>query len=91
MAWSIKTENDKAIVELENETITSEYVFNSILFEKISAKYLLLQHFKGWLIETDKDYFDDSVATFMDFRTDQKNRTGFFYVLTVAKNKALVE
>jgi lycopene beta-cyclase len=94
---SIKTENNIALVELSSQTISSEYIFNSILFENIDpllgvrGKYLLLQHFKGWLIETEENYFDDTVATFMDFRTEQTSGTNFFYVLPVAKNKALIE
>jgi len=51
----------------------------------------LLQHFKGWLIETPENIFDDTAATFMDFRVSQQKATTFVYVLPVAPNKALVE
>ena len=44
-------------VRIKEETIHAEYVFNSILFEKPSLRsnqYWLLQHFKGWVIETEE-------------------------------------
>ena len=52
---------------------------------------VLLQHFTGWFVETKKNYFDDSVATFMDFTVDQKRNTRFMYVLPISPNKALFE
>jgi len=52
---------------------------------------VLLQHFTGWFIETKKNIFDDSVATFMDFTVDQKMNTRFMYVLPISANKALFE
>jgi lycopene beta-cyclase len=75
-------------------TYKSSFVFNSILFSKpqlAQHQYWLLQHFKGWVIETEKNVFDDQSATLMDFRTDQSEGTTFFYVLPFAPNKALVE
>ena len=72
----------------------SQYVFNSILFQKPQLKqhqYWLLQHFKGWVIETASDVFDAQSGTLMDFRTSQSEGATFFYVLPFAPNKALVE
>ena len=73
-------------------------MFNSILFtdwkqEALLKKniYVLLQHFKGWLIETNENIFDERIATFMDFRVSQQKGTTFVYVLPVSKNKALIE
>lgn len=91
---SITTENNKAIVQLANEKIVANYIFNSILFEQpIIAKneYYLLQHFKGWVIETNESCFDINKATFMDFTVSQQHGTTFMYVLPTASNKALVE
>ncbi|MCX6319771.1 MAG: lycopene cyclase family protein [Bacteroidetes bacterium] len=51
----------------------------------------LLQHFKGWLIETDQPAFDPKVATMMDFRAEQKEGTTFVYVMPFSTTKALVE
>lgn len=49
------------------------------------------QHFKGFVIETEKPEFDPSCAIFMDFRIDQKDDTRFLYVLPESEKKALVE
>ena len=43
-------------IQLNDEKISANYVFNSILFEKPELQkkeYYLLQHFKGWMIETE--------------------------------------
>src|SRR5690606_20549970 len=81
-------------VIVDGERIESEYVFNSILFEKPvlkSNQYWMLQHFRGWIIETDHDVFDPEVATLMDFRVEQQQGTAFVYVLPFHSKRALVE
>jgi lycopene beta-cyclase len=95
---SVLNEQDQAVVTTCNNEFSSSYVFNSIFFNDLKQQatqqkntQLLLQHFKGWLIETDKDHFDERIADFMDFRTTQNNGTAFMYVLPVATNKALIE
>jgi lycopene beta-cyclase len=75
-------------------TYKSQFLFNSILFQKPilqQHQYWLLQHFKGWVIETNEPVFNASSGTLMDFRTDQSNGTTFFYVLPFSPNKALIE
>ena len=92
-------ENKTASVWADEEIYTADYVFNSISLQdhgvntekKSNSYYYLLQHFKGWLIETPSNFFDDRIATFMDFRVSQQHGTTFFYMLPVAPNKALVE
>lgn len=68
-------------------------VFNSIIRPaKRDGKHIeLLQHFKGWVIETVHDFFNPAVATMMDFRVPQNKGTTFSYVLPVNKRMALVE
>ncbi len=93
---NIHTTSSKAEVHLKNESVTADYVFNSIVFEKDKSTpskkvYQLLQHFKGWVIQTEEPCFDPSVATLMDFRTSQEKGTTFFYVMPTAANTALVE
>jgi lycopene beta-cyclase len=97
---NIHTLNGQAIVELENETVTAEYVFNSIPgipARKIAQKdkglkrRQLLQHFKGYIIQTNQPAFNPAEATFMDFRVDQKHGTSFVYCLPVSETTALVE
>ena len=93
---SIHTTSSKAEVQLKTESVTADYVFNSIVFEKDKSAtskniYQLLQHFKGWVIQTEEPSFDPSVATLMDFRTSQEQGTTFFYVMPTSANTALVE
>jgi lycopene beta-cyclase len=93
---SINTTATNAILQLKNESITANYIFNSILFEedaKATSKntYRLIQHFKGWVIETDKAAFDPQVATLMDFRISQDHGTAFFYVMPTSTTSALIE
>ena len=49
------------------------------------------QHFSGFEIETDNDYFDEEIFNLMDFDCDQKGDVHFFYTLPYSKRKALVE
>jgi lycopene beta-cyclase len=51
----------------------------------------LLQHFKGWIIETPSPFFNEQAATMMDFRVHQAHGTSFAYLLPLNKNRALVE
>lgn len=89
---------DKAAVQLPTETLTADYVFNSILFKELSvpasgggAGYLLLQHFKGWVIETKEPSFDPAMATFMDFKVSQEHGTTFIYLMPTSATTALIE
>ena len=86
--------NDSVIVKSKTQTFIADKVLNSIPDEsyKNNLKFpVLLQHFVGWTIKTNKPAFDDDTATLMDFSIDQKNETRFFYVLPTSKNEALVE
>lgn len=87
-------EGDKGLIVLDGETYTASYVFNSILFTKPAIphdKYYLLQHFKGFVIETPEAAFNPEEATLMDFRVSQQHGTTFVYVLPINENRALVE
>ena len=103
---SINSNADEARVELEAEVFTADYIFNSILFKNIPVLpsepaplkrgggggiYLLLQHFKGWVIETKEPSFDPGLATFMDFRVNQTHGTTFIYLMPSSTTTALVE
>jgi lycopene beta-cyclase len=86
--------NGETGVIVNGQRIYADYVFNSILFEKPRLEktdYWLLQHFKGWVIETSDNFFDEDKATLMDFRIDQSLGTAFCYVLPLNSKKALIE
>jgi lycopene beta-cyclase len=90
----LRNDNGQALAEVGNKRITADYIFNSILFEKPVLKkdeYYLLQHFKGWIIETEQPAFDLGEATLMDFRVSQEHGTTFVYVMPFLNNKALIE
>lgn len=92
---SLSRSGKKFTVSIDGETkiLDAGFVFNSIVQpDRNERKNIqLLQHFKGWVIETDNDVFNTEVATMMDFRVPQNKGTTFTYVLPFDKRTALVE
>jgi lycopene beta-cyclase len=92
---SLINEQGKIVIKLNGQDLpaSDSIVFNSFSKDDInlSSGISLLQHFKGWIIETPTPVFDPSIATFMDFRVDQKRGTTFAYVLPFSTSKALIE
>ena len=52
---------------------------------------VMLQHFSGYEITTDRDVFDSTTAILMDFRCDQSRGMHFIYCLPFSARNALVE
>jgi lycopene beta-cyclase len=71
----------------------ANFVFNSAIREipQEKDKHYLLQHFKGWFVETTEAAFDVEKPVLMDFRVEQFGDCRFVYVLPTSPNKALVE
>lgn len=91
--WDWK-ENKELRLQLNgtSHSLEADLVFNSIYTSTETAGTIgLLQHFKGWLIETEQPCFDKDRAIMMDFRVHQSHGTSFAYVLPVSTNRALVE
>jgi lycopene beta-cyclase len=88
-------EGDQVTILLDGNSYNLEVgeVFNSIYHPDERKKNLtrLLQHFKGWVIESEEPVFDPAKAIMMDFRVHQEQGTTFAYVLPFSPNKALVE
>jgi len=88
-------ENNVVHVKTPENTYTATHVFDSRIpadFYKASNTYTtLIQHFKGWVISTKKDSFNDDEFTMMDYRLKDGNQTTFMYVLPFSKTEALVE
>lgn len=86
---------DKNILEIGDHQIEvgNAIVFNSIYHPPSPRKkdIRLLQHFKGWVVETKENFFDQAKATLMDFRVHQDHGTAFTYVLPFSPTKALIE
>ncbi|MEX2379396.1 MAG: lycopene cyclase family protein [Vicingaceae bacterium] len=77
----------------EKSSYSATTVFDSRLtddFENSDYPFVL-QHFKGWFIETDHAVFDDSTFQMMDFENEHKANCAFTYVLPFSPQKALVE
>lgn len=84
------------IEEFENKKFTSEYVFDSRFLEedippKSSDYHSLLQHFLGYVIETEQPVFDAETVQLFDMRLPQHNAVEFVYILPFSPTKALVE
>lgn len=91
---SVVSNEKETFIEANGERIHADYIFNSIFFEKPRLKeneYYLLQHFKGWIIDTEQPVFKAAEATLMDFRVEQLHGTTFAYVMPFSETKALVE
>lgn len=91
-----ESDNELANLRINNESVvtgTNTIIFSSIQAnsKKQKGKFYLLQHFKGWLIETSDDVFNPLQATIMDFSVSQNHGTTFVYVLPLSTKKALIE
>jgi len=71
--------------------LSDSIIFNSIPYAPKQGTIKLLQHFKGWVIESSKEIFDPGQATMMDFRVPQDHGTTFVYVLPFNRTTALIE
>lgn len=88
----IDTEN--GILSSAGEQYKAGYIFSSVLLQPpqlSKGQYYLLQHFRGWWIETEEDFFNPAEADMMNFKTSQGHGCAFVYVLPVTKRRALVE
>ncbi len=91
----IQDNGNGATVTANGEKFTADWIFNSIRKKEndiiTNRSYYMLQHFKGWVIETDIPCFNPQEATLMDFRIDQHKETRFIYVLPTNNQTALIE
>ncbi|WJV44108.1 lycopene cyclase family protein [Streptomyces flavofungini] len=74
-------------------TLRAGLVFDSRPVPELPpARTRLLQHFRGWFVQTATERFDPAVADLMDFRVPQpRHGLAFGYVLPLAPDRALVE
>jgi lycopene beta-cyclase len=91
----VKEMADEVELKTPWHTYTCTYLFDSRIdeafFEDEDSYNRLLQHFKGWVIETPLPCFNEDAFTMMDFRWKEAGTTSFMYVLPVSPTKALVE
>ncbi len=91
-----ETKNDGPFIKINDNPLSvnsNAIIFNSIFLPPLQKqdKFYLLQHFKGWIIETTENFFNEKQATLMDFRVSQNEGTAFVYVLPLSPKKALIE
>lgn len=71
----------------------AQRIFNSAIrtphIKKTEINFV--QHFKGWIIKTNKPAFDPTCPLFMDFKIPQHNDCRFVYILPHSETEALVE
>ena len=89
----IKDTPEGGFVITTDEPYLGNFVFDSTTPLKLNLpqNHNLLQHFKGWVIETPEPRFDPDVPMMMDFGIDQGGDCRFMYVLPFNNSKALVE
>ncbi len=93
---SFEETNGLLTIKVDNELLLynkDTVIFNSLYIplKKQKNKFYLLQHFKGWIVESENDFFNSAKATLMDFRLQQTHGTTFVYVLPLSSTKALIE
>lgn len=92
---SISEQTDNVSVITKNRTkFEAEYVFDSThqLDLKNSNNHNFLQHFKGLVIETKENTFEQDIPEMMNFGIPQKvAECRFMYVLPFSKNTAILE
>jgi lycopene beta-cyclase len=88
-------EKTEVKITAKTSSYSANHVFDSRIdksFFNIADKYIRInQHFKGWVIETEDNYFNTDSFTMMDYRLKDGNQTTFTYVLPFSSKTALVE
>jgi len=92
----VQEDSKKVIVQTSQQIYSADWVFDSRFDGRqfsadMPKNHYLIQHFKGWLIETAQKSFDISKIRMFDFRTEQGKEVRFFYILPFSETEALVE
>ncbi|WP_375445219.1 lycopene cyclase family protein [uncultured Fibrella sp.] len=84
---------DGGFLIVDDEPVIASLIFDSTypLNLKNPDNHNLLQHFKGWVITTEKPCFDVDRPRMMDFRVAQEGDCRFLYVLPFNEKTAMVE
>jgi len=89
----IKVEEEKLSANSELRTYSGDFLFDGISMPNLNSSNspAVIQHFKGWTIQSEQDSFDDSAFRMMDYRLQDHNQCSFIYVLPFSKKEALIE
>jgi len=91
---NIQSIDNSGLVTTDKSQYKGDIVFDSTFDpQKLQQQKAttLLQHFKGYVIETATPTFNPEACTYMDFKVDQEGDCRFGYILPFTKHKALVE
>ena len=90
-------QRDGAIIKIIGTTnnYQAKQVFDSRITKEVIKEqkdYIsLIQHFKGWIIETKQAAFDPDSFVMMDYRIKKDAATSFTYVLPTSSTSAMIE
>ncbi len=88
------SEDTEITIKTSKDSYTALHVFDSRIpesFHSDTKSIKINQHFKGIVIKTKNDVFDEDNFTMMDYRLKDGEQTTFMYVLPFSKNQALIE
>lgn len=91
---NIKETTDGGIVETQSgKLLSASLFFDSTYHLNLTLKHNhnLLQHFKGYVIQTEKPWFNPLLPVMMNFNIEQKGDCRFIYILPFDEHTALVE
>lgn len=91
---SISEAEDGAVVETQKgELLKASFVFDSTFQLNLSLRYNhnLLQHFKGYVVQTKKPAFNTAFPVMMNFNIEQQDDCRFIYLLPFDEHTALIE
>lgn len=92
---SIDSTTQHSEVHGQHSRYFAEHIFDSRIhpdfFNQDDSYTRLLQHFKGWVVETEEDFFNPEEFVIMDFRKKWNDSTSFNYVLPTSPRRALIE
>lgn len=89
---AFQEDRNKATLKTEKGKYSATWIFTSATSTK-PARATVMQHFKGFFIQTQQPFFDTDRIMLMDFRLYDIHikQTAFFYVLPYSEKEALVE
>ena len=91
---SVENSKQPKVITIKN-SYEAKHIFDSRItedyFSKSNNYTKVIQHFKGWIIETETPVFKTDQFTMMDYRIKDGDQTTFTYVLPLSSTRALVE
>ncbi|MEZ4888815.1 MAG: lycopene cyclase family protein [Chitinophagales bacterium] len=94
----LDADKEKAWVKVNDETYYGNWLFDSTfspaMFEQekdLQKYHYILQHFKGYVINSPKAIFNPDIPVLFDFNIPQEQSARFVYILPHSPTKALVE